>query len=235
MATAALALYVVALVVLFGVRTWLHARRTGSAGFHGISATPRQAQWWGGVLFIAAMILGLLGPLLAALDIARADAPDVVKGTGLLLALVGFAATLAGQSDMGASWRIGVDSSERTQLVTSGVFGLVRNPIFTAMIGAQIGVLLMVPNWISAAAVVALVAAVELQVRGAEEPYLAAVHGQAYSSYAARVGRFVPGIGRGHSAAGEPTAPDAPGRTSAAMCAPATPAPSHRMIASRVH
>jgi protein-S-isoprenylcysteine O-methyltransferase Ste14 len=217
MATAALVLYVVALVVLFGVRTWLHARRTGSAGFHGISGTPRQAQWWGGVLFVAAMILGLAGPLLAALDLAPAEAPGAVQGGGLVLALAGFAATLAGQSGMGASWRIGVDSSERTQLVTSGVFGLVRNPIFTAMITAQVGVLLMVPNWISAAAVLALVAAVELQVRGAEEPYLASVHGQAYSSYAARVGRFVPGIGRGHSPGTTPTAPDAPGRTSAAI------------------
>jgi protein-S-isoprenylcysteine O-methyltransferase Ste14 len=217
MATVALVLYAFALVVLFGVRTWLHARRTGSAGFHGISGTPRQAQWWGGVLFVAAVILGLLGPLLATLDLAPADAPDVVQGAGLLLALAGFAATLAGQSGMGASWRIGVDTSERTQLVTSGVFSLVRNPIFTAMIAAQIGVLLMVPNWISAAAVLALVAAVELQVRGAEEPYLASVHGQAYSDYAARVGRFVPRIGRGRRAAATPTAPDAPGRTSAVI------------------
>jgi protein-S-isoprenylcysteine O-methyltransferase Ste14 len=217
MATVALVLYAFALVVLFGVRTWLHARRTGSAGFHGISGTPRQAQWWGGVLFVAAMILGLAGPLLATLGVAPAAAPDLVQGGGLVLALAGFAATLAGQSGMGASWRIGVDSTERTELVTSGVFALVRNPIFTAMIAAQIGVLLMVPNWVSAAAVLALVAAVELQVRGAEEPYLATVHGQAYSSYAARVGRFVPGIGRGHSPAAAPATPDAPVRTTAAI------------------
>jgi protein-S-isoprenylcysteine O-methyltransferase Ste14 len=200
MATAALVLYVIALVVLFGVRTWLHARRTGSAGFHGISGTPREAQWWGGVLFVAAMILGLAGPLLAVLDVVAADAPDAVQVAGLLLALIGFAATLAGQSGMGAFWRIGVDDRERTDLVTTGVFALVRNPIFTAMIAAQFGVLLMVPSWVSAAAVVALVAAVELQVRGAEEPYLATTHGQAYTAYATRVGRFVPGVGRGHAA-----------------------------------
>jgi protein-S-isoprenylcysteine O-methyltransferase Ste14 len=34
------------------------------------------------------------------------------------------------------------------------------------------------------------------QVRGAEEPYLLRVHGDAYRCYAARAGRFVPGIGR---------------------------------------
>ena len=29
-----------------------------------------------------------------------------------------------------------------------------------------------------------------------EEPYLLAMHGAAYAAYAARAGRFVPGIGR---------------------------------------
>ncbi len=207
MAPVALTLYVVALLVLFGLRTWLHARRTGSAGFHGISGTPRQAEWWGGVLFVAATVLGLAGPLLVTVDVVAADAPDALQTTGLVLALAGFVATLAGQSGMGASWRIGVDPEERTALVTTGVFGLVRNPIFTAMVGAQIGVLLMVPTWVSAAAVVALLKAVELQVRRAEEPYLAAVHGQAYTQNAAQVGRFLPGIGRGHSAASAAAAP----------------------------
>ena len=52
------------------------------------------------------------------------------------------------------------------------------------------------PTWISAAALVALVAAVELQVRAVEEPYLLHQHGSDYVDYAARTGRFVPGVGR---------------------------------------
>ena len=35
-----------------------------------------------------------------------------------------------------------------------------------------------------------------MQVRAVEEPHLLATHGRAYADYAARVGRFVPGIGR---------------------------------------
>ena len=37
-------------------------------------------------------------------------------------------------AEMGESWRIGVDPSETTTLVRTGVFGWVRNPIFTAML-----------------------------------------------------------------------------------------------------
>jgi protein-S-isoprenylcysteine O-methyltransferase Ste14 len=44
--------------------------------------------------------------------------------------------------------------------------------------------------------------AVELQVRVVEEPYLLAMHGSAYVSYAVRAGRFVPRIGRMRAPAG---------------------------------
>jgi protein-S-isoprenylcysteine O-methyltransferase Ste14 len=196
MTTVALALYVLALVVLFAVRSWVQHRRTGSTGFHGISGTPADPEWWGGVLFVVAMVAGLAGPLLAVLGVAPVDPPAALQAVGLVVALVGFAATLAAQTGMGASWRIGVDSAERTALVTDGVFAHIRNPIFTAMVTGQAGIVLMVPTWVSAAALAALVAAVQLQVRTAEEPYLLATHGEAYAAYAAGTGRFVPGIGR---------------------------------------
>ena len=196
MSAVALVLYVVALIVLFGVRSWVQLRRTGSTGFRGISGTPADAGWWGGVLFVAAVVLGLAGPLSAVTGIVPADPHPAVAAAGLVLALAGFAATLAGQAGMGASWRIGVDPGERTILVTTGVFAHVRNPIFTAMALSQLGMVLLVPNWVSAVALVTLVAAVELQVRAVEEPYLLAVHGETYAAYVRRAGRFLPGIGR---------------------------------------
>jgi protein-S-isoprenylcysteine O-methyltransferase Ste14 len=97
---------------------------------------------------------------------------------------------------MGASWRIGVDESERTSLVTDGPFAVVRNPIFSAMLPTSLGLALMVPNWVAFVGVVALFLALELQVRVVEEPYLQRVHGHAYTEYADRVGRFIPGLGK---------------------------------------
>jgi protein-S-isoprenylcysteine O-methyltransferase Ste14 len=196
MAVVALVLYVVALVVIFGVRSWVQHRRTGSAGFRGFSGTPATAGWWGGVLFVVAIVLGLAGPILAGTGVLVADPPVALQVAGLVLALVGFAATLAGQVGMGASWRVGVDPDELTTLVTTGVFGVVRNPVFSAMVAAQAGVTLMVPTWVSVLGLLSLGVAVELQVRAIEEPYLGAVHGSAYAAYAARAGRFVPGVGR---------------------------------------
>ncbi|MGY5884368.1 methyltransferase family protein [Modestobacter lacusdianchii] len=199
MNVAALSLYVGGLVVVFGLRSWIHARRTGDSGFRGISGAPGSLQWWAGVLFVVALTLGLMAPTLAVMDLSRTpDGPlaDALGVTGLVIALIGFAGVLAAQSGMGASWRIGVDETELTGLVTAGAFAVARNPVFTAMLAAQTGVTLMVPTPVSIAALLCLLAAVELQVRLIEEPHLAHAHGADYHRYAARVGRFLPGIGR---------------------------------------
>ena len=84
----------------------------------------------------------------------------------------GLAGTLLAQAAMGASWRIGVDTTESTELVTAGPFALVRNPIFSAMIPAFLGLALLVPNAAALAGFAALVVAVEVQVHLVEEPYL---------------------------------------------------------------
>lgn len=115
---------------------------------------------------------------------------------GIAIAVVGIFATLYAQLDMGDSWRIGVDAGETTALVCSGVFGWVRNPIFTAMLIFGFGLALITPNFIAVVGFVLLVATIEAQVRVVEEPYLLATHGDAYRDYLATVGRFVPGLGR---------------------------------------
>jgi protein-S-isoprenylcysteine O-methyltransferase Ste14 len=97
---------------------------------------------------------------------------------------------------MGDSLRIGVDPGERTALVTEGPFRWVRNPIYSAMLLYVVGVALMAPNVAGLVALVVLALGLDLHVRRVEEPYLVATHGAAYASYAARVGRFLPGVGR---------------------------------------
>jgi protein-S-isoprenylcysteine O-methyltransferase Ste14 len=114
----------------------------------------------------------------------------------MIAAVAGVVATVITQFAMGTSWRIGVDPTETTGLVTSGPFALVRNPIFTAMAVTGLGLALMVPNLIALAGALGLLVALQLQVRVVEEPYLRATHGTAYSEYTARTGRFVPGIGK---------------------------------------
>ena len=199
MAAWALGFYLLYLALAFGVRTAIQLRRTGSSGFSGISGRPGSAEWLGGVLFVVALVLGLLAPLLDLAGILDPIDPldgEIGHAAGGGLFFGGLAATLVAQAAMGESWRIGVDESERTELVTDGPFSVVRNPIFAGMIPTSVGLALLVPNVVALLAVVALVLALEIQTRLVEEPYLLRAHGETYASYARRVGRFLPGIGR---------------------------------------
>lgn len=195
----ALALFGLYFALAFGLRSVVQRHRTGSTGFKGISGRPGSAEWSGGVLFLVAIVLGVLAP---ALDLASALEPVAVldsslgHAVGVGLYLAGLLSTLVAQFAMGESWRIGVDRTERTALVTDGPFAVVRNPIFSGMLPTSIGLLLLVPNLVAIAGLVTLLAALEIQVRRVEEPYLRATHGIAYEDYASRVGRFLPGVGR---------------------------------------
>lgn len=198
---AALVLFVTYLALAFGLRTWRHVRETGRTGFQGISGRPGSASWWGGVLFGGALLLGFAAPVL---ELVGGIDPLIVPHP--LVACLGVAVTVAGismtwwaQQAMGASWRIGVRDDERTKLVTEGAFAIVRNPIFSCMLITAVGLTALLPNVLTLISAACLLAAVELQVRVVEEPYLLRTHGASYAEYCKRVGRFVPGFGLGVS------------------------------------
>jgi len=188
--------YALFAALAFGWRSWLQWRRTGSTGFRGLSGERGSL---GRLLFVVAI---LVSPLAAAFDLGgllpRIAVLDtrIVRLAGCVTFALGLAGTLWSQVAMGDSWRIGVDASERTTLITNGPYRRVRNPIFTFMVLAVLGLALLTPNALALAAVAAVIAAVEIQVRTIEEPYLERVHGEPYRAYRERSGRFVPGVGR---------------------------------------
>jgi protein-S-isoprenylcysteine O-methyltransferase Ste14 len=144
------------------------------------------------------LLLAFAAPIaeLAGVEpISLLDDP-VVRWAGAALVVAGILATLAAQLAMGSSWRGDVDPEARTALVIDGPFKLVRNPIFTCTAAIVIGLALMVPNVLALLMLIAFIVSLEVQVRLVEEPYLERVHGDAYRTYAARTGRFLPGVGR---------------------------------------
>ena len=194
----ALALWAVFGFTAVVARVLIHLRRTGTTGVRGISGRVGSSEWFGGVAFVAAIVLGVSAPMLDLADLVDPIAAlDGIAAHVAGLALYGFglAGVLWSQQALGRSWRIGVDESERTALVTEGPFELVRNPIYTAMTAVLLGLALLVPSIVSLAAFALLVIALELQTRLAEEPYLLSSQGEPYADYARRVGRFLPGIG----------------------------------------
>jgi protein-S-isoprenylcysteine O-methyltransferase Ste14 len=180
-----------------GLRVLIQLRTTGSTGVVLVGGTAGAFEWISGALFVGSLVGGVLAPVLQLNDaIEPFGFLDAVGAqvAGLVLFAAGLLGMIGSQSAMGRSWRIGVPE-ERTELVTGGPFALVRNPIYTAMIAAVVGLGLLTPTALSLASIIGLIAGLELHVRYAEEPQLLRSHGEGYAAYASRVGRFVPGVG----------------------------------------
>ncbi len=182
-----------------GLRMTVQLRRTGSTGFKGLHGASGLTERIGGSLFATAVVLCIAGTMLqlaGTLSALQALDGEGARILGVALAALGIATVSFAQFAMADAWRIGVDPAERTELVTDGPFSLVRNPIYAAMIPSFIGIALLAPNAVTIAGAVLLMVALELQTRLIEEPYLTRVHGEQYTAYAARAGRFLPRIGR---------------------------------------
>ncbi len=188
----AIALQTAYVLAVFGGRSWAQRRSTGQSGFR-LRRIPG-ARSRGPSALVAAGALTILAGTAAAASSARRAAP--IRCLGLAGMALGLAGTLRAQRDIGRSWRIGVDTAERTELVTRGLYRLARNPLFSFMILAALSSAVAVPTPVTAAGAAAVAVGAEMQTRLVEEPHLRRAHGDSYLSYARRTGRFFPGIGR---------------------------------------
>jgi len=90
----------------------------------------------------------------------------------------------------GKSFRIGIDPDQPDKLVTTGIFGFSRNPIYVAFGLVLTGEFLVFPNWILLVYPVTVGWLIHRQVLR-EEEFLRAHYGQSYSEYCQRVRRYV--------------------------------------------
>ena len=91
---------------------------------------------------------------------------------------------------MGTAWRIGIDTSNATDLVQSGVFRFSRNPIFVGIRMTLLGLFLVIPSAATLATLVLGDALTQIQVR-LEEEFLAKTHGAVYEKYRRQVRRWL--------------------------------------------
>ncbi len=198
MAVAGLGLFLLMVLVIVGLRSVLQRCSTGDSGIRGGLFDPSfgTREWFAAWMLFFAVLCAVAAPLAELAGLDPFTSSREIRGTGVAVALLGIVLAFLSELNLGDEWRIGVDPDESTDLVTGGAYGVVRNPIFSTMIVTGVGLALVVPNPVSVAGVVLMIAAIQLQVRAVEEPHLARLHGETYRHYTRRVGRFVPLIGR---------------------------------------
>jgi protein-S-isoprenylcysteine O-methyltransferase Ste14 len=95
---------------------------------------------------------------------------------------------------LGKQWSLVARLTDQHELVTSGPYGIVRHPIYTAMLGLLLATGIALSEFLPTVIAAAIYIGATTMRVGSEERLLASAFGAAYTDYTRRVRAFIPGI-----------------------------------------
>jgi protein-S-isoprenylcysteine O-methyltransferase Ste14 len=140
---------------------------------------------------IAQLVLFAL--LFAAPLIASGESPTLLAvPLGLLIGVVGLIIALLGIAQLGSSLSIFPRPVSNGQLVQTGVYGIVRHPIYTGVIFAALGWSIVMWSWL--AILLTLVLGVFFDRKSAFEETMLSSTYREYAAYQTRVKKLIPWV-----------------------------------------
>jgi protein-S-isoprenylcysteine O-methyltransferase Ste14 len=113
-----------------------------------------------------------------------------IRYIGIVLIGIGTAVFITAMITMRDSWRAGIPSGEKLQIVTKGIYGISRNPAFLGFDLTYIGASLAFGNVVLLVFSFVAIIIMHLQILE-EERYMEKTFGVEYLSYKQRVGRYI--------------------------------------------
>ena len=96
--------------------------------------------------------------------------------------------------DLGRNWSVSLDIRESHKLVTTGVYALVRHPMYSAFWLWAVAQALLLPNWIAGFSGIVGFGMLFFGRVGEEERLMCDAFGDEYRAYMRRTSRVVPGL-----------------------------------------
>ena len=113
-----------------------------------------------------------------------------LKIFGVLLCILALFFFISALISFKSSWRVGIDTKQPGELITTGVFSITRNPIFLFIDLYFIGTFLIYGNVFFLISVVIVVCGMHSQILK-EEKFLEEKYGKAYREYKEMVRRYI--------------------------------------------
>lgn len=127
---------------------------------------------------------------IASIVLVKTYLPLWVRVAGAVIAIIGVIIFIMAVLTMRDSWRAGVSKTEKTELVTNGIFSLSRNPAFLGFDLVYLGILLMFFNPVLCVLSLLAVLILHLQIVNVEEDHMLESFGDDYLQYKKRVRRY---------------------------------------------
>ena len=123
-----------------------------------------------------------------ALNISYCE--TAVRIAGTLIAATGVAIFIVSVWTMQDSWRAGVAKTEKTRLITGGIYQMSRNPAFLGFDLLYIGIAMMFFHLVLLVISLFAIVMLHLQIVKVEENFLMEVFGEEYRGYRQKVCRY---------------------------------------------
>ncbi len=118
------------------------------------------------------------------------DLPAGINTIGLVFISIGFILGILALIAMKNSWRVGIKYDQKTDLITTGIYRISRNPYFFSYDILIFGYILIFTSPILIILYLILVIVFHRMILE-EEKYLKSVHGVLYEDYKSKVNRYL--------------------------------------------
>ena len=115
---------------------------------------------------------------------------DIVAYLGISLLIMGLILEFLGMRGLGINFRVSLPT-DQTQLITSGIYGLIRNPIVLSVFMISLGTFLLIPNLLTLINLIGSIITYDAKVRD-EESFLLNTFKQEFEEYRRNVGKYFP-------------------------------------------
>ena len=184
------AIFLLALVVEMVIRAPLNKKRK--------QEKMSERRVTGQEIFILVLLLlgGFIMPIIYAttnwLDFANYSLPTWAGWMGVLILAGGLFIFWRAHADLGLNWSPSLEIREKHELITRGIYGVIRHPMYASQWLIAIAQPLLLQNWIAGFLnLLAFIPFYLLRVR-AEEQLMVETFGSQYQAYMQKVGGVLP-------------------------------------------
>jgi len=114
---------------------------------------------------------------------------DFIRYAGFIISSIGVAIFITAMVTMRDNWRVGIVETQKTRIITTGIYKYSRNPAFVGFDLFYIGIAVAFPNIFNTLLAFASILMLHLQILE-EEKFLSLVFGTEYLAYKEKIGRY---------------------------------------------
>lgn len=144
------------------------------------------------LMWIAVVILPLVAIFTPLLEFADYPLHPVAFTLGVVVLCPGLWLFYRSHADLGKNWSISLEIREDHRLVSSGVYRLIRHPMYTAIFLQASAQTFLLPNWLAGPSCLLAFLLMFVFRVGREEQMMHKIFGAAYADYMKQTKRLIP-------------------------------------------